>query len=142
MQRLAVDLGFEGAKTLIDRDQNHDRAPRIDQILERTSHLRKRVQDLVHRAKRDLAGDDGGSEQQIGEHDVSLQVHDAADVEVQEVQIEPKIVLSDGGKQHGQRWRLGAVRIVLAEHELLAVGGLDPLVGEFDSGQADANQRE
>ncbi len=31
---------------------------------------------------------------------------------------------------------------IFTEHELLAVGGFDPLVEEFDSGQPDTDQRK
>ena len=89
-QRLPVELCPKTPQSLIDRDQFDDRAPRVDEVLKRGSHLRERVEDLIHRAEGDLACDDRGREQDVRKNDVSLQIDDPADVEVHEVQIEPE----------------------------------------------------
>src|ERR1700736_6647894 len=131
-QRLAADPGLKTPQPLIDRNQFDDRAPGVDEILERGPDLRERVQDLVHRTKCNLAGNDRWSEQDVGKDDIGLQIDDAADVEVHEVQIKPEVVPTNGTEQlaHG-RW-IGAGRVVFAEHKLLAIGRLDPLVEKLD----------
>src|ERR1700751_5376363 len=92
--RLAMKLSLKTPQSLIDRDTLSDSDPQIDEILKGSSDLRKRIQDLVHSAERDLAGNDRGSEQKVGKDDVGLQIDDPADVEVHEIQIEPKVVLA------------------------------------------------
>src|SRR4051812_8866756 len=94
-QRRADDRRLERAQALVDREQVDDRGPGVDQYLERVSHLRERIQDLLHRTQRELAGNDRRRQQDVGEDDVGLQIDDAADVEVQVVQIEPEIVLAN-----------------------------------------------
>ena len=141
-QRFATDLGLKTTQPLIDRNQLDDRAPRVDKILKRGSDLRERIQNLVHRTERDLAGNDRWSEQDVRKNDVGLQINDAADIEVHEVQVEPEVVPANGTEQlvHG-RW-IGAGGIILAKHELLAIGRFDPLVEKLDPGQPDADQRQ
>src|ERR1700730_1114400 len=119
-QRVATDLGLKTPHPLIDRKQFDDRAPRVDKILKRGSDLREGVQDLVHRTECDLASNDRWSEQDVGKDDVGLQINDAADIEVHEVQVKPEVVPANGTEQlaHG-RW-INAGRIIFAEHELLA----------------------
>src|SRR5580704_14118831 len=97
--RLTMKLGLKAPQSLIDRDQFDDRAPRVDEILKGSSDLRKRIQDLVHSAERDLAGNDRGSEQEVGKDDVGLQIDNPADVEVHEIQIEPEVVPANVAKQ-------------------------------------------
>src|SRR5438270_2196601 len=138
-KRLALERGLECTQALIDRDQVDDGAPGSDQILKRASDLPERPDDLVHGAKRDVAGHDGGSQQDVGKNRVSLQVNDAADVEVQEVQVKPEIVPANVDEQRVEgRW-IGPGRVVFAEHQFLAVGSFDPLVEELDAGQLDAD---
>ena len=95
-----VDPCLKPPQSLIDRDQFNDRAPRVNEILKRGSHLRERVQDLVHRAQRDLACDDRRREQDVRKDDVSLQVDDPADIEVHKIQIEPEVIRANVAKQH------------------------------------------
>src|ERR1700758_1279763 len=99
-QWLTVDLCLKTAQPLIDRDQFDDRAPRVDEILKRGSHLCERVEDLVHRAEGDLARDDRGREQDVRKDDVCLQIDDPADIEVHEVQIEPEVIPANVAKEH------------------------------------------
>src|ERR1700730_5244371 len=70
-QRLASDLGLEGAQSLIDRNQFDDRAPRIDEVLKRVSDLLERVQDLLQYAERNLAGGDRRHQKNVRKDDVS-----------------------------------------------------------------------
>src|SRR5579863_2234327 len=141
-QGIAMDHGLEAAQTLINRNQLNDRAPGVNEILERLADLCERILDLLEWAERELAGNDGWYQQNVRKNDVRLQIDDTADVEIHEVEIEPKIIVADIGEQYRQRWRVGLGRIVLAEDELLAVGGLDALVAEFDSGQTNTDQGE
>src|SRR3954451_7786321 len=57
-QRIARDLGLKATQALINRNQFDDRAPGVDEILERSSDLPECPDDLVHCAERDLAGND------------------------------------------------------------------------------------
>ncbi|OIQ69133.1 hypothetical protein GALL_492680 [mine drainage metagenome] len=137
-----MDPGLERPQSLIDRNQFDDRAPRIDEILKRGSHLCERIQDLVHRTQRDLAGNDRRCEQDVGKDDVGLQIDDAANIKIHEMQIEPEVIVANIAKQQIQcRWG-GVGGIILAKHELLAIGRLNALVEKFDSRQPDADQRE
>src|ERR1700761_2312103 len=68
-QRIAANLGLEAAQALIDRNQFDDRAPGIDEILERLPYLRERIQDLVHRSQCDFSGHDGRPKQDVGKDD-------------------------------------------------------------------------
>ena len=95
-----MDPCLKPPQSLIDRDQFNDRAPRVNEILKRGSHLRERVQDLVYRAQRDLACDDRRREQDVRKDDVSLQVDDPADIEVHKIQIEPEVIRANVAKQH------------------------------------------
>src|SRR5437868_3259287 len=97
-----MDLGLEAAQPHIDRNQLDDRAPGIDEILKRGPNLRECVQDLVHRTERDLAGNDRRAEQNVGKDGVGLQINDAADIEIHEIQIEPEIVVADVREQYSQ----------------------------------------
>src|SRR5271169_5585205 len=135
-QRLIMDLGLEAAQSLIDREQVDNGAPGIDEILEGTSDLRERRQDLLHYAERNLAGGDRRHQKDIRKDDISLQINVAAYVEVHEVKIKPEVVVADIGEQHRQRRRARMSWIIFAEHKLLAIGGFDPLIEEFDPRKA------
>ena len=139
VQRLVVQRRLEGAQALVDRDQLDDRRPGIDQVLERRLDPAEGAQDLLHDAEGDAAGNDGRRERDVGHEDVGLQVAVAGDVEVEVVEIQAEIVAAHVREQLGERRRLGAVGIVLAEHQFLAVGRLDALVAELEPRQPDAD---
>src|SRR3954465_1758849 len=69
-RRLVADPGFEGAQPLIDRNQFDDGAPGVGEILKRGSDLPECIEDLVHRAERDLASYDGRGKQYVGKNEV------------------------------------------------------------------------
>jgi hypothetical protein len=96
------------------------------------------VQDLVHHTERDLAGNDRRSEQDVRKNVIDLQIDDAADVKVREVQIEPEIVMAPNSSLTvGGAARAGSSS---PSASLLAIGCFDPLVEELDPGQPDADQ--
>jgi hypothetical protein len=87
--RLAADATFKGPETLIDRDKLNP-GPRVHKVLKRRSNLSKGIENLVHRTKRDFAGNNGRREYDVGKDVVGLQIQDTADIEVHVVEIDPK----------------------------------------------------
>lgn len=126
----------------MDRLQFDDGGPGVDQILEARRHLPEGGQDLLKKAEGDLPGHDRRYQDQIDEDVVRLQVGVAGDIEVEVVEIQPKIVLANIREEQSEgRWP-GAIRVVLAMDQLLAIGGLHTLIAEVESGQFDPRHRE
>src|ERR1700692_1770421 len=121
-QRFATDLGLKTPQPLIDRNQFDNRAPRIDKILKRGSDLREGIQDLVHRTECNLASNDRWSEQDVGKDDVGLQINDAADIEIHEVQVKPEVVPANGTEQLAHGWWINVGRLIFVQHDLLSLG--------------------
>ncbi len=110
--------------------------------MQRPLHLIEGVEDLVHCTQRDLACHDSGSENDVGEYVVDLQIDDAADVEIHVVEIEIEIVPAHSNEQFAESGRRGAVSVVFTVNEFLAEGGLDALVLEFKARKPDADEGE
>src|SRR5215211_7352157 len=91
-QRLALDRRIERAETLVDRQKLDNRRPGVDEILEGRADLLEGVEDLVHRAEGDLARDDSGRKDDVGEDVVRLQVKNPGNVEVHVVEVEAKVI--------------------------------------------------
>src|ERR1700704_3249250 len=137
-----MNLGLKCPQPLIDRDQHDNRTPSVDQVLKRRSNLIESAQNLVHGTKRDFADNDRGSQQNVAKDVVGLEVEVTTDVEIHEVQIKSKVVVPDVGEQSLGGRRIDAGRIILAQHQLLAVSRFDALVEKLNSGQSDADQRQ
>src|SRR5262249_32321278 len=101
---LSLQPRFEGVQTLIDRDQLNNGRPGIHQILQGGANLRECIQYLIHDAKGNSPAHDGRPKHDIGEYIVGLEIADARDIEIHEVQIEPEVVAPYCAVQLGKRW--------------------------------------
>ena len=104
----AIDAAFKGSEAFIDRNQFNNLRPGVHKVLERRSNLGEGIQNLVHRAERDFARNDSRCEHDVRKDIVSLQIQDAADVEVHIVEIDAEIVSADGCIELDQCGRRGA----------------------------------
>jgi hypothetical protein len=110
---MALDSFFERAETLVDRNQFYDRGPRVNKILKGRAHLAESVENLIHCSERNLTCDDGRAKNDIGKDVVGLKIYNAANVEIHEVEIEPKIVAPDRRKKLVEGRRSSPIRIIL-----------------------------
>ena len=133
---------LKGFQALVDRQQFNNRRPGIHQILERVRDLAESRQDLLQYAEGDLSRRNGRDQDQVGKDIVRLNVQPTKHVEIHVVEIQPKIVFANMREQFADGHGFGAVFIILAVNQFLAVGRLDALVPEFKSRQFDANNRQ
>src|ERR1700730_12352498 len=132
IERLVVQRRLESQQALVDRQKLDDRRPGVDQVLERRSHAAKGAEILLHDAERKTGGGNGGAECHIRNEYAGLQVSVASDIEIEIVEIDAEIVAADIIEELREGRGVGAIGIVLAEDQLLAVSRLDALVAEIE----------